>query len=206
MRCLSPAARYSIQVFEGRESVVLDARGYASTHALEKPVIANFTTSGLLDHEIEVALENFSFSGLPEGVSPLAKVSVFDTDAFCSQYPDETRDEMQIAMENRLRVLQEQFGGFIIVDQPAAEKPWNSYDDNTPDEVLRIQQATGAYPEKVRIYEEENENRTEIVAAMLRLTDPEGAEALYGPPEGDVAEVGVTPDPEKEKEAFTVES
>ena len=216
MRCLSPSSRYSIQVFEGRESVVVDARGYASSHVLEKPVIADFTVSGLMEHEIDVALQNFSFSGLPEGVSPLAKISVFDTDAFCAQYPDETRDEMQAQIEQRLRDLQKQFGGFIIVDQPAAAKPWPSYDENSVEDVIKFQESTGIAPQVIRLYEEENLNREEIVSNMLRKDDPARAEELYGPAlygpadapntSGAVQVNGPAVAAEAEKEAFTVES
>lgn len=181
MRCLSPHPKYSIQVFEGNEQIVVDARGYAQTVTLAKPEIANFDNLGLLDYEIEAALENFDFSGLPEGVSPLARIGVFDTEAYCQRLPKDKRDEMVVQMNERLRELQEQNPTqFIVVDPPQAARPWPSYDDDSVEDILKFQERLRIKPESIRLYEEQNKNRREIVAAMLRLDDPEGAERIYG--------------------------
>lgn len=173
MRCLSPHAGFSIQVFEGNEQVVVDARGYASTIVLEKPVIANFQQGGMLDHEIADALEYFNFSGLPDGVNPLTRVGSFDTDAFCQQYPEKAkagkpgRSEMQVQIEERLVELQKMHPSqFIIVEQPASAIPWPSYDSDSVEEILGFQERLGVHPEKVRLYEIENKNRQQIVASM----------------------------------------
>lgn len=211
MRCLSPHPRYSIQVFEGREEVVVDARGYASTQVLTKPVIANFETSGLLDHEILVAAESFSFVGIPEGVNPLTKVSVFDTEVYCQQFPEERRDEMQVQIDERLRVLQASHPNqFTIVEQPSAEKPWPSYDEFSAEDVIKYQQVLGIAPQRIRLYEEENQNRDEVVFAMLVQDDPENAASRYPDlvdslTEGEGALAGAGTD-EQPKEAFEVAS
>ena len=177
MRCLSPFARYSIQVFEGKEQVVVDARGFAQSIVLEQPVIANFDKSGLLDWEIEAALTSFNFSGLPEGVNPLTRISVFDTEAYCQRFPKDRRDEMQVQIDARLRELEEiNPSEFIVVDPPVKPKPWPSYDENKVTDILKFQEALQFSPEAIRLYEEENQNRPKIVYAMLQLEDPDGAE------------------------------
>ena len=61
MRAISPHPKYSIQVIEGEENIVMDARGYAHTVDLKKPIVANFQQGGLLDYEIEVALARLRF-------------------------------------------------------------------------------------------------------------------------------------------------
>lgn len=184
MRCLSPHAGYSIQVFEGDEQIVVDARGHAITVANRKPEIADFEPSGLLDHEIEAALECFNFSGLPEGVNPLTRIGIFDTESYGQRFPQAERESKIAAMDARLRELQERFPSeFVIVDQPDSPKPWPSYDEDSPEEIIAARERFGFSPELVRLYEVENENRQEIIESMWRLEDPEGAEEKFGPDE-----------------------
>lgn len=181
MRCLSPYANYSITVIEAQEQIVVDGRGFAQTVVLQKPVIANFEKSGLLDNEIEAALTYFTFAGLPEGINPLTRVSVFDTEAYCSALPGDRRDEVQIKLDERLRELAEDHKtDFIIVEPPVVPKPWATYDDCTVEEILALQTATGANPEGVYRYELDTLARAEVLEAMLRQYDPEKANADYG--------------------------
>jgi hypothetical protein len=176
MRCISPHAGYSIQVFEGNEQVVMDARGYASTVVLQKPVIANFQQGGLLDHEIGDALEYFNFSGLPDGVNPLTRVASFDTEAYVEQFPEKAkgdkpgRSEMLVQIDDRLRELQARHPNeFIIVEQPQSPRPWPSYDTDDAEFIVRFQERLQVDPQVVRLYEVENQNRDEIVSAMEKL-------------------------------------
>lgn len=176
MRCLSPHSNYSIQVFEGEEQVIVDARGFAQSHVLKKPIVADFRQGGLLDHEIEAALEFFNFSGLPDGVNPLTRVSSFDTEAYAETIPAARRDEMLVQINERLRELQARHPGeFIIVEQPVKERPWPSYDETAVEDILKLQEVLRMRPEDIRLYEIENANRPEVVAAMLALEDPEGS-------------------------------
>lgn len=204
MRCISPSARFSIQIFEGQEELVRDTRGYASTQVLRKPLIANFEVQGLLEHEILEAMSKFSFSGLAEGVNPLTTVSAFDTEAFCAQFPESERAAKQIQIDQRLRELQETFGGFIIVEPPLAPRPWEKYDEMDADEVIRTVDLLGfkATAQGVRLYEAQNQARPEVIEAMDRIEDPEGAAERYGDSEEETTEVGST----EPREAFTVGS
>jgi len=170
MRCISPHARYSINVFDAQEQIVTDARGYAHAMPIGLQVMANFENTGLLEHEIEVALGSFNFTGLAEGVNPLSRIGVFDTEVFCQRYPEKEREEIQAQIEERLRILQEQNPSqFIIVDTPLAPRPWEKYDFDGIEQVLAVQQATGTSPTVVRRYEEENQGRQEIIDAMTSL-------------------------------------
>ena len=184
MRCISPARNYSIQVFEGDEQIVVDARGHATTIVNSKPVIANFQGTGLLDWEIGPALESFNFSGLPEGVNPLARISVFDTEAYVSQLSSVEDDPAAQAallekIDARLRKLQARFPSeFIIVDKPASAKPWPTYDPDSVEEILQIQARLGMSAEGIRLYEVENQKRPEIIEAMQAIEEgrPDGIE------------------------------
>lgn len=175
MRCLSPSPKYSIQVFEGKEQIVQDARGYGGLVALEKPIIANFERLGLLDWEIEAALESFNFNGLPEGVNPLTRIGVFDTELYAEAYFEKAvRDERLVQMDERLRELQRlNPSQFIIVEPPESPRPWPSYDEDTAEDVLKFQERLGFDPTRIRKYEEEHEARAEIIETMLDLEFPD---------------------------------
>ena len=54
----------------------------------------------------------------------------------------------------------------VLSAKPGAPKPWPSYDKDTVEEILQIQERLEMDPELVRIYEEENSARDEIVTTM----------------------------------------
>lgn len=168
MRCLSPHSNYSIQVFEGVESILTDRDGRAFSHVTRKPTIANFQQGGMLDHELEYALTKFNFSGIPDGVNPLSRISVFDTEVYAIAH-DLDPEELE-AIDAKLRRLQEMNPSeFIIVDQPSADKPWEAYDEQSVEDVIYTRNLTGINPERVRLYEVEHEARPEIIEAMEAL-------------------------------------
>lgn len=177
MRCISPSRNYSIQVIEGNEKIVVDKSGTAIQVVLDKPVIANFEGTGLLDWEIEPALSSFNFSGLPEGVNPLTRISVFDTEAYVDTRPEheddpKARDALLERIDTRLRKLQSRFPSeFIIVEKPATNIPWATYDTDSVEDILLIQARIQVSPERIRLYEVENQNRPEVVEAMLALEE-----------------------------------
>jgi hypothetical protein len=179
MRCLSPHSNYSIQVFEGQEQIMMDARGFSQTITVKKPVVANFETSGLTEYELEAALMSFNFSGIPDGVNPLTRVAVFDTDLYIEQQlaADEELDkeflnELRERMENRLRKLQARHPSeFIIVDPPAHEIPWPTYDEDSVEEILAARERFRFSPQAIRLYELENKGRTEIIEHMTALEE-----------------------------------
>lgn len=187
MRCISPYAAYTITIFEAREQIVVDSSNFAKLVVLDKPVVAQFEKSGLLDNEIEAALSKFTFSGLPEGINPLTRIAVFDSEAYCSRLPDKkNRAEMQVQIDERLRELQEQHpSDFIIVEPVEVPKPWATYDELEVEEILALQSATGANPEGIYRYELGKEERPEILEAMLRQYDPDQADAKYGAEQGE---------------------
>lgn len=173
MRCISPHANYSIQVIEGLETVMMDGRGHAFTQVTNKPVIADFQQGGLLDHEIDSALTYFNFSGIPEGVNPLTKISSFDTESYVQRFPEEEQLAILEKIDKRMRQLAEQNPGeFIVVDQPAAEKPWPTYDEDSAKDILQLQERMKFDPEVIRRYEVENQNRAEIVEKMFGIENP----------------------------------
>jgi len=169
MRAISPYARYGIQLFGAREKVVTIEGGYSQYQILQEPVVAQFDKLGLMDHEADLALKTFDFSGLPEGIPPLSRVGVFDSEAFCLDRYD-TEDErrsMQVQIDERLKDLQPRFPTqFILVETPLAERPWGSYDKDSAEDIITLQERLEIDPTWVRRYEEENQNRIEIIERM----------------------------------------
>lgn len=172
MRCISPHGRYSIQVFEGQSRVGVDQAGVMHSVELSKPVVADFEQGGLTEWEIEAALMSFNFAGVPDGVNPLTRVSVFDTEAYVQRFPADERELKQAAIDTRLRELQERHPSeFTIVEKPAATKPWPSYDGDTIEEILALQKRTGISPEAIRLYEYENQGRQAVIDVMTAIEE-----------------------------------
>lgn len=173
MRVLSPFARYGLQLFGSGERIMQDPGGYAVSVPQREAVIAQFDKLGLMPHEEDLALKNFNFAGLPEGVPPLTRVGVFDTEAYClDRYEDEgLRNEMQVKIDQRFRELAKKFspGQFLIVETPMVERPWPTYDTDTPEDILKLQERLGFDAEHIRRYEQENQDRPEIVDAMSKI-------------------------------------
>lgn len=172
MRCISPHGRYSIQVFEGQTRVGVDQAGIMHSVELSKPVVADFEQGGLTEWEIEAALMSFNFAGVPDGVNPLTRVSVFDTEAYVQRFPEEERALKQEAIDKRLRELQERHPSeFVIVEKPAVKAPWPSYDSDTVEEIVALQKRTGISPEAIRLYEHENQGRQAVIDVMTAIEE-----------------------------------
>jgi hypothetical protein len=182
MRCISPYSNYSIQILEALPRRGTDQTGTVVEYYERKPVVANFSQGGLLDHEIAAAFQTFNFSGIPDGVNPLTRISSFDTEAYAEQFPEKEREQILEELEDRLRVLQKLHPSeFIIVDQPRAAKPFgesSKYDELSAEEVIELQASTGYSPEAIRLYELENQNRQEVVDAMTALEERASEEAI----------------------------
>jgi hypothetical protein len=196
MRCISPYSGYSITVFEGNEQIVVDARGYAQTVVLEKPVIANFERSGLLDNEIEAALTSFTFAGLPEGINPLTRIAVFDTEAYCSASAG--RPARRAADQDRPAPPRTRAGSPDGLHRRGSAGSPEAVGDvrrlhrrGSPRAAARHRVQPG---ERLPLRAGQRE-RSEVLEAMLRQYDPVKADAEYGEAEAD-----------HEEPAFLVES
>ncbi len=196
LRAISPIANYSIQLIPAVPKRGLDSTGTVVEYSDTTPVLAQFTRGGLTEWEQIVALEHFDFSGLPDGVNPLTRVSMYDCEAAVAHIANESeRESMQLLMEERLVHLNAIFPSeFKIVEKPAIEKPWPTI-DQTPyldgkdskgrlvPGVLTLREQTGISPEALRLYfveHPENPDAEKIIAAMEELE----AEALGGTPDG----------------------
>lgn len=192
MRAISPISRYSIQLIEAVPKRGMDSSGTVIEYTDSKPVIAEFHQGGLTEWEQLVALEKFDFSGLPEGVNPLSRISMFDTEAYVTRYPEDEQEAKLILIDKRLEQLAGLYPNeFTIVEKPAQPKPWPTFDENELEDtraeiepgvfeivpgILTLQALSGWSPESIRLYEVENKNRADVIEAMEALE----AEALGG--------------------------
>lgn len=196
MRAISPIGNYSIQLIEARVRRGMDSTGTIVEYSDGESVLAQFHRGGLTDWEQFEALERFDFSGLPDGVNPLTRVSMFDSEAYVQKYSNVKERESRLAeIDERLRHLSTLFPSeFILVEKPAAIKPWPMYDETPVEDVIEdgkvvqvgiftMQGITGIKPETIRLYEVEHEDRPAVVEAMEAL---EAAQAGFDASDGAV--------------------
>lgn len=184
-RFVSPHTRYSVAVDPGSERMLTDSRGNTFLHRESDPVLAQFEQSGLRPHEISDAMERFSgtFSGLPEGVNPVTRIAVYDPEA--QALAGDWDDEKRKAVERKLWLETENHpGDLAFVLTPRANPPWPSYGSDSPDEIVELQKRLQIPAGQIRRYEEENERREQVIAAMWEI------EADEDKPEKPIVEVG----------------
>ena len=175
MRYVANAARYSLGVGEPTMALI---NGIEFEQSKKK--IAQFQQGVLLNHEIEIGLKAFTFKGLPDGVPPETRLSVFDTRDY--QRANKLTDEERLELEKTLEASPQFGNDFIRVDEIHAPKPFPSYDEKEPEEILELIEAAGVDPDVAYRYEAENLARRELLDAFAKL----GA-----------ADVGVPVEPEK---------
>jgi hypothetical protein len=171
-RFISPHARYTVAVDPGHERLLTDNRGNTFLHKESDPIVAQFEQSGLRDHEITLAFERWTFSGLPEGTNPITRIGVYDPEA--QAIAGDWTDEQRLAVERKLWIeSQSHPGDLAFVLTPRQISPWPSYDTDTVEEILEFQARLQVDPETIRSYESENKNRKQIVETMSRLASEE---------------------------------
>lgn len=185
MRAISPITKYSIQLFEAIPKRGMDSTGTIVEYSDNKSVLAQFHQGGLTEWEEIAAIESFDFSALPEGVNPITRISVFDTEGLVANMEDgPEKEDFLERVEKRLAHLAGIFPAeFKIIDKPRSPKPWVSYDECTVEDIFRLQAETQTDPQDIRLYEVENLNREEvieaceIIEAALRGDIPEVADS-----------------------------
>lgn len=196
MRAISPIGSYGIQLVEQRVKRGLDKTGAVVEFYDGELVHAQFHKGGLTEWEELAALERFDFSGLPEGINPLTRVSMFDSEAYCAKYTNPNEYAARLAeIDERLEYLSKLFPNeFILVAKPAAPKPWPTYDvtpvEDVEDEfgnveqqgIFTMQGITGISPQEIRLYEVEHENRPEVIEAMEALEEAQAGLVPGGAP------------------------
>lgn len=176
MRVLSPYSNYSVQVIAGKEVIEHDrVTGQAYTRTDVHPYIAHFeaaaTGGGLFPHETEIALSSFSFGALPEGVNPVHRIAVFDTEA--AALANNWDAEYKAAIETRLRFLAELAPSrMVIAEELRAPKPWPKYDEHDAEEIIAYMEVLGIDPQIVLAYENDKDDpREDLILSLHGVLD-----------------------------------
>ena len=162
LRFVAFAARYDHGIGEPTIALVNGLEMETS-----KKRIAKFQQGVLLQHEIEAGLKAFTFKGLADGVEPQTRLSVFDTRDY--QKANRLTDEEREGIE-KILLGSPAFGSeFIAVDEITAPKPFPSYDEKEPEEILEVVEAAGIDADVAYRYEAENLGRVELLEAFTKL-------------------------------------
>jgi len=172
MRAISQYGAFGTVLIHGITRRGMDSTGTVVEYTDKDSIHAQFVRGGLTEWEQIEALEHFDFSGLPEGVNPLTRVSVYDTEAAVAHIANaKERIALQEQLDDRLAHFAKLNPSQVrIVEKPPVPKPWPSYDTDSIEKVLEIREATSFSPEKIRLYEMERPKpRTTLIAQMAEL-------------------------------------
>lgn len=159
-RYISRSPKYSVGIGEPEMAQV---NGLIFEQRPKK--IGKFQQGLALEHEIEAALKAFTFRGLPDGVPPETMISVFDTSDY--QKANKLSDEERENVEEWLESLPSFGADYIKVEELRAPKPWPSYDEDSVEDIVAAVDRFHFDVEDVRRYEQENENRSELLAQLV---------------------------------------
>lgn len=165
MRAISPHANYKIQIVEAMSQKGVDRTGVVQEIVTQPPVLLEFEHFAITPEEEAEALKAFNFSGIPEGVNPLTTLGVWDSLVY--QRSHGLTDEQRFEVENNLREKgkAQSWARFIIVDAPSAPKPWPTYDEDEPDDIVAIAQRLDLVDATVA-YERENGKREDVLEPL----------------------------------------
>lgn len=160
MRYVSRSPKYSVGVKEGEFTQI---NGMLVEQSQKK--IAKFTQGLALDHEVEAALNAFTFNGLPDGVPPQTMISVLDTRDYQKQF--KLTDEERLEIEAHIESLPSCGADYIRVDEIRAPKPWPSYDEDSIEDIVSAIERFQFDADEVRRYEQENLNRSDLLEQLV---------------------------------------
>lgn len=169
MRAISPHANFGIQIQEPLIRTGVDTGGRIN-EVIERPMqYLQFEHFAITKEEEGIALQKINFSGIPEGINPLTTLGVWDSIIYQRQHG--LSDEQRIAVEDKLRAKEESSAGrFIVVADIRAPKPWPSYDEDDPDEIVQIASRIGLVQAAI-VYEKDNGQREEVLEPLGASVD-----------------------------------
>lgn len=146
----------------------------------QKGMVARFRPQGLSPWEKEASIEHFggNLRGVAHDENPIRRFSVYDTEtqAILNKWDASFRNEV----EERLRTADGYGVDYIEIVQPRAPEPWPNYDklaaqgrrtnEMVAEKIAETVRDLGYSVEHVLLYERENRNRPEVVAALEALT------------------------------------
>ena len=145
--------------------------GGALTTIAVPELSANFVEGKfiLTEPEIQVALRALPHRGLPidqdtnEHATARPRISGFDS--FQAQAENGWTDEEREIVEQALLSSPHMGTDHILLEAVKAEKPWPTYDEDSPEQIVTIARAIGLVDAAIT-YERENQARREILVEL----------------------------------------
>lgn len=165
-RFVSKYGNYSV----GIQGLKAEHYGTGESTILKRRLDAQFHNRLVTEDDFVIALQSFTFEGLPENLetnsdlSPRFRVSTWDSE-WCKENESWSQDEVDLAIE----VLRKDPGfgrEHVEVSPVLAKSPFPAYDELSVEEILQIVKLTKVDPESVVAYERENANREDLISRL----------------------------------------
>ncbi len=167
-RFISRYGNYSV----GVQSLVKESFGTGESKILKPRIDAQFHRSLVTDDDLAVAVQSFRFPGLPfdeetnSHVSPRFRISVWDSE--WAQLNEGWSDEQIEMIIAKLRATSGV--NHFELEQKRLGEPFPNYDTLSIDDILKVVDVANIDPGPVVAYERENQNRGELIDALLGVT------------------------------------
>jgi hypothetical protein len=173
MRFVSRWGRFGVQI----QPQIMVALGAGMAEERQAPLYAQFEPWKLLPHERQLALEHWTFNGLPQEqdeatmVPPDYRIGVFDT--VQAQTDKQLTDEQREQLEQGLLEHASRWSDILLVPATTVPPPWPKYDEyrGSPQALVRKLRDEGHDLADVLEYERANQNRDVFVSALAEAIE-----------------------------------
>jgi hypothetical protein len=161
MRFVAKYQKYAIQARPQREIVTIDGVPMVA----QEQIILEFEQGSLRPYEVDAGIAQLGARrGLPEGLDPSYRLSVFDTEwaAKALGFDNDT-----ITYVEKFLLDSPSFGvDYILCEEPKVPAPWPNYDKLVNVEKLVAKVVDDGHDiDSVIEYEQQNKNRADVIAA-----------------------------------------
>lgn len=189
MRFLAKYGRFAVQI----QHKIEENYATGTSRTLQEGIYARFEPGLMRPMERELALAHWSFNGFYQEadevtiVPPDYRIGVFDSEI--AQRDNQWSDEIRTKVEAALIDHSVHYDEIIIVPRTSVPAPWPNYDsfEGTLAALTRRLVDDGFDLETVLLYEQESQNRPEVITALEELiSNPDGDEPSEIPLEEEV--------------------
>jgi hypothetical protein len=159
LRFVAKYQKYSTQARVQRETVTIDGFPMVA----QEQILCDFEQGALRPYEVDAGIAELGARrGLPEGIDPSYRLSVFDT-AWAEQaynWDDSTREYVEAFL-----LANPSFGvDYILCEEPQIPAPWPRYGEFKDMRKLAAKVVEDGFDiSDVIAYEKQNENRSDLI-------------------------------------------
>lgn len=162
MRFVAKYQKYSTQARVQRETVTIDGVPMVS----QEQILLDFEQGSLRPYEIDAGISELGARrGLPDGLDPSYRLSVFDTEWAETAF---NWDEDTRAYVENFLLKNPSFGvDYILCEEPKIPAPWPRYTEYKDMRKLTAKVVEDGFDiTDVIAYERQNENRDDLIALL----------------------------------------